>query len=323
MVTLRNTLKVFATIIVSYLVGFILGSILGAVFGIFISFFIQDIISPQQAVSFSIFIALALGGLMSLFVSQVSNTLFETNINSFLGAIPGALIGLLLVVFVDGYFAISDMNNLHVRGTVQNWAATPIMPYCSTIGRQIGSIIFPLFGGIGIIREIIKSHLELQRNRKLMKDLPLSHWGLPETPNETHPLQAKPTTRSLLSLPSLITSTKGRLFSKAFIIACTIGIIVSILGWQILGWNSSIQFSKGLFWAGAMFAMYGYFNRFGEYKVSRNLATRYGETAGDMNIEERTKQWATEAENSFKPLPNIFLISLCLLGFSILISIIF
>jgi hypothetical protein len=293
------------------------------VFGIFISFFIQDIAAPQQAFSFSIFIALALGGSMSLFVSQVSNKLFETNINSFLGAIPGALIGLLLVVFVDGPFAISDINNLHLSGTVQSWAATPIMPYCSTIGRQIGSIIFPLFAGIVIIREIIKSHLELQRNRKLMKDLPPSHWGLPETPNETHPLQAKPTTRSLLSLPNLSTSTQGRLFPTAFLIACVIGIIVSILGWQILGWNSSVQFSKGLFWAGAMFAMYGYFNRLGEYKVSRNLATRYGETAGDMNLEERTKQWATEAENSFKPLPTIFLISLCLLGFSILISMIF
>lgn len=323
MVVLGNILKVVATIIAGYIVGFMLGSIFGALFGIFISFFIQDIVLPQQAVSFSILISLTMGGLISLFVSQVFNSLFETNINSFLGAIPGALIGLFLVVFVIGYFDISELNYFYGRGTVQNWAFSPIMSYSSTIGRQISSIIFPLFGAIGIIREIITSHLELQRNRKLMKDLSPSHWGLPETPNETHPIQAKPTTRLLLSLPSLRTSTQGGLFPTAFLIACAIGIIVSILGWQILGWNSSAQFSKGLFWASAMFAMYGYFNRLGEYKVSRNLATRYGETAGNMNIDERTKQWSTEAENSFKPLPSIFLISACLFGFSILISTIF
>ena len=92
-----------------------------------------------------------------MFVSQVFNALFETNINSFLGAIPGALIGLFLVVFVNGYFDISDLNYFYGRETVQNWAFAPIMSYSSTIGRQISTIIFPLFGAIGIIREIIKS----------------------------------------------------------------------------------------------------------------------------------------------------------------------
>jgi len=320
MVVLGNILKIAATIIVGYIVGFMLGSILGALFGMFISFFIQDIVSPQQAVSFSILISLTMGGLISLFVSQVFNALFETNINSFFGAIPGALIGLFLVVFVDGYFVISDMNNLHLRGTVQNWAATPIMPYCSTIGRQIGSIIFPLFGAIGIVREMIKSHLELQRNRKLMKDLPSSHWELPEIRHETHPIQADRTTRPFLFLSSLSTSAKGKIFLfalKAFVITCTIGLILSILGWQILGWHSSAQFSKGLFWASAMFAIYGYFNRYLPF------SSRYGETAGDMNIHERTRQWATEAKKSFEPSPNIFLVSALLFGFSILVSIIF
>ena len=320
MVILGNILKVVAAIIIGYIVGFILGSILGALFGIFVSLFAQDVTSPQQAVSFSILISLTMGGLISLFASQVFNRLFETNINSFFGAIPGALIGLFLVVFVDGYFVISDMNNLHLRGTVQNWAATPIMPYCSTIGRQISSIIFPLFGTIGISREIIKSHLELQRNRKLMKDLPSSHWGLPEIPHETHPIQADEKTPSFTFLSSLSMSTKGKIFLfalKAFVITCTIGLILSILGWQILGWHSSAQFSEGLFWASAMFSIYGYFNRYLPF------SSRYGETAGNMNVHERTRQWAMEAKKSFELSPNIFLISAFLFGFSILISIIF
>jgi hypothetical protein len=320
MVVLGNILKVVATIIVGYIVGFILGSILGTLFGMFISIFIQDIVSSQQAISFSILISLTMGGLISLFVSQVFNGLFETSINPFLGAIPGALIGLFLVVFVDGYFAISDMNNSYFPGTVQSWAATPIMPYCSTIGRQIGTIIFPLFGAIGTIREIIKSHLELQRNRKLMKDLPSSHWGLPEIPHETHPIQASRTTRPFLSLSSLNTSAKGKIslfVLKAFGITCTIAVILSILGWQILGWHSSAQFSEGLFWASALLAIYGYFNRYLPF------SSRYGETAGNMNIHERTRQWAMEAKKSFELSPNIFLISAFLFGFSILISTIF
>jgi len=320
MVVLGNILKVVATIILGYIVGFLLGSILGALFGIFISFFIQDIVSPQQAVSFSILISLTMGGLISLFVSKVFNAMFETNINSFLGAIPGALTGLFLVVFVDGYFAVSDINNYYFHGTVQSWAATPIMPYCSTIGRQIGTIIFPLFGAIGIIREMIKSHLELQRNRKLMKDLPSSHWGLPEIPHETHPIQPNRTTRLFPSFSSLSTSAKGKIFLfalKAFVTACAIGIIISIVGWQILGWNSSAKFSEGLFWASAMLAMYSYFNRYLPF------SSRYGETAGSMNIHERTKQLAIEADKSFKLSHNIFLISAFLFGFSILNSIIF
>jgi ABC-type multidrug transport system fused ATPase/permease subunit len=323
MTVLGNILKVIATIVVGYIVGFILGSILGALFGIFISFFLQDIvISSQQAISSSILISLMMGGLISLFVSQVFNVLFETNLNPFVGAIPGALIGVFLVVFIDGYFAISDMNNYYGHATTQSWAVTPIMPYCSTLGRQLGSIIFPLFGAIGIIREMVKSHLELQRNRELIKAWPSSRWGLPEIPQESHPLQADQadrTTRPALSLPSLNTPAKARVFLlvlKPFVAACAIGTILSILGWQILGWNSSAKFSEGLFWASAMFAMYGYFHRY------RKLSSP-GETVGDMNVHERTRQWVTEAGSSFRPFPNIFLVSAFLFGFSVLISVVF
>lgn len=195
------------------------------------------------------------------------------------------------------------------------------MPYSAKIGGQIGAITFSLFGTIGIIRETIKSYLELQRNRKLMANMPLSNWGLPEIPREIPPVQENLTTHSFLSSQSLVKSEKGRIFLfllKAFITACVIGIILSIVGWQILGWNSTAQFSEGFFWVSVLLAMYGYYNKLGEHKVSRNIATRYGETAGDMNIHERTRQWSIEAENSFSSFPNIFFTSLCLFGFSIL-----
>jgi hypothetical protein len=91
----------------------------------------------------------------------------------------------------------------------------------------------------------------------------------------------------------------------------------------MLGWNSSTQFSQGFFLTGVLLAMYGYFNVLGAYRGSRNIATRYGETAGDMDIHERTRLWATQAETSFTPFPTIFVISVCLFGFAILISIIF
>jgi hypothetical protein len=252
--------------------------------------------------------------------------LFETNINSFLGAIPGAIIGLIIVVFVYGYVDVFEPTNFYGYRSANHFVFTPVMAYSAKIGSQIGSITFPLFGAIGIIREIIKSHLELQRNRELMKNSPPSSWGLPEVPRAIPPIKANRTMRSFPALQSSIQSAKGRVFFfflKAFVTACAIGVILSVVGWQILGWNSSAQFSEGFFWASALLAMYGYFNILGEHRVSRNIATRYGETAGDMNLHDRTKHWATEAETSFAPFPNIFLISAYLLAFSILISIIF
>jgi len=293
---------------------------------VFISFIIQEVVSPHQATLISLFISLTLGSLLSSFASQVFNRLFETNFNRFLGAIPGALIGLVLVVFVYGYVDVSDPNNFYGYRTVNHFVITPVMSYSAKISGQIGAITFPLFGAIGVIREIIKAHLELQRNRELMKNSPPSHWGLPEIPQQTLPVQANRISRPFLFSQSLLTSAKGRIFLfllKAFVVACAIGIILSIVGWQILGWNSGTQFSEGFFWTSALLVMYGYFNILGEHKVSRKIATRYGETAGDMNIHERTKLWATDAETSFTPFPTIFLISACLLGFSILISIIF
>jgi len=326
MVVLGNILKIVAAIIIGYIVGFMLGAILGALFGVFISFLIPEVISPHQATLVSLFISITLGSLLSSFASQVFNRLLETNINSFLGVIPGVLIGLIVVVFVYGYVEVSDPNNYYGSRTVNHFALTPVMPYSAKIGGQIGAITFSLFGAIGIIREIIKSYLELQRNRKLMANSPLSNWGLPEIPRETPSVQEGLTTHSLPSSQSLVKSTKGNYFLfllKAFITACAIGIILSIVGWQILGWNSTTQFSEGFFWISALLAMYGYFNMLGEHRVSRNIATRYGETAGDMNIHERTRQWSIGAENSFSPFPNIFFTSLCLFGFSILISVIF
>jgi hypothetical protein len=326
MVILGNILKVVAAIIIGYIVGFILGSILGALFGVFISFLIPEVISPHQATLVSLFISLTLGSLLSSFVSQVFNRLLETNINSFIGAIPGALIGLVIVVFIYGYVDVSDPDNYYGRFSVNHLALTPVMPYSAKIGGQIGAITFALFGAVGIIREIIQSHLQLQRNRRLIKNSSSSNWGLPEIPRETPPIQANPTTHSFLSLQSRITSAKGRIIFfllKAFVYACAIGIILSIAGWQIPGWNSGAQFSEGFFLTSALLAMYGYFNILGGHRASRNIATRYGETAGDMNLHERTRHWATEAETSFAPFPNIFLISACLFGFAILISIIF
>ena len=334
MVIIRSILKVVIAIIAGYIVGWLSGAVLGAFFGVLISFFIRDIVLPNQAVLISILLSLTLGSLLSLFASRIFNTLFETNINSFIGAIPGALIGLVIVVFVYGYIDVPDPDSYHGSITVNRFTLTPIMFYSTKISSQIGATVFPIFSALGIIRETIKSHLELRRNREFMKNLPPSqNWGLPEIPKKTETtIQAKPTTHLPPSPQSPIksSSTKDNFFArlllfsvKTFVIACIIGIILSILGWQLLGWDSSAQFSDGFFLASAVLAMLGYFNLLGEHKVSRNSIIRYGETTGDMNIYERTRLWVVGAENSFTSFPYIFLISAYLFGFSILISIIF
>jgi hypothetical protein len=247
MVIIENILKVVATIIVGYIVGLLSGAIFGALFGLFTSFFIQDIYSAQQAVLLSIFVSITLGGLLSLFASQIFNALFETEINPYIGAIPGALVGLVIVFFVTGYVDLPDPNQLHGYRWGSMIAMTPIMFYCTTISSQIASILFPFSAALGTIREMIKSHLELQRNRALMKALPPSHWGLPEIPPKTqNAIPAKPLSPPLPEPQMPIKSAKERilLFSlKTFGLACAVGLILSVLGWQILGWNSGVKFS--------------------------------------------------------------------------------
>lgn len=326
MITIGNMLKVVTVIIVSYFVGWVIGAFLGAVFGVVISLLVQDIVSSNQAALISIFVSLTLGSLISLFALQVSNALFETNINRLIGVIPGVLVGLVIVVFVSGYVDVTDPQyNGYRAGT--RFAVTPIMYYSSMVGRQIAATIFPFLGAFGTIREIIKSHQELQRNRELMKNLPASHWGLPEIPLKTlRPILVNSKTSSLPSVQEPIKSARAGilLFSiKTFGIACVIGVILSILGWQVFGWKSSTQFSEGFFWTSAVLAIYGYLSMLGEHKMRQIPTVRYSETEGDVSLSELNRQWAVDAAKAFTSFPNTFLTSAYLFGFSILISIIF
>lgn len=319
---LGNILKVVAAIVIGWVIGYFLGSILGAVFGIFASFLIPDVFTSHQATIISFLISVLLGCSLSWFAARVFNRLNETNYNLFLGLIPGVLIGLVVVVFVYGSVEVYDQNDFYSFRAGRQLAVTPIMGYAAKVGGYIGAVTFAFFGAVSVVHEIVQSHLQLRRNRDLMKNSPSSNWGLPDAPKIKSSVQVNQITNSAPPLQSRINfqkSGKIYLFLKALVSALVIGIILSIVGWQILGWKSSAQFSEGLFWTSLLLAVYGYVNFIGRHRGSRT----YSESAGVMNLEERNRYWAAEAENVFESLPYIALVSVCLFVFAVLISFIF
>lgn len=322
MTLIGNILKVVGVIIVGCIVGYFLGSILGAVFGIIASFLVPDVFTSHQATLISFFISALLGVSLSSFATRVYNRLNETNINLFLGVIPGVLIGLFVVVFVYGYVEVYDQSDFYRIRASHRLAVTPIMGYSAKVGGYVGAVTFALFGAVGVVHEIIQSHLQLQRNRELMKNSPPMSWGYPETPKRISPVQISQTTNSSPPLQSRMNFQKGGkiiILLRAFVSAVVVGIILSVVGWQILGWSSSAQFSEGLFWTSLLLAVYGYVSFSGRHRGSRT----YSESAGVMDLEERNRFWSSEAENIFERLPYIIPVSVWLFVFAGLISIIF
>ena len=89
-----------------------------------------------------------------------------------------------------------------------------------------------------------------------------------------------------------------RLLAITFGIACIIGLVTSSIGW-FLGWKSSTEFSNGLFWVGAILAIFGYYSYSGNYDMRRNLHVHISQAAGNVNIFERTKRWLIDTEESY------------------------
>jgi hypothetical protein len=109
------------------------------------------------------------------------------------------------------------------------------------------------------------------------------------------------------------------LLAKTFGIACIIGIIVSFVGWQYLHWNSSRQFSDGLFWIAAAVAILGYSIYRNELDGRQTMLTGfYVQPTGSMSLQERTGRWMADAASSYRVAFHFFLVALYLIGFSIL-----
>jgi hypothetical protein len=99
-----------------------------------------------------------------------------------------------------------------------------------------------------------------------------------------------------------------------------LGSVVSIVGWQYMGWNSSRQFSDGLFWTGAAVAILGYYIYQSELKDRRAMITASRvQPTGSLSMQERTKLWLADFSSSSRLMFQFFLVSLYLIGFAALI----
>lgn len=109
---------------------------------------------------------------------------------------------------------------------------------------------------------------------------------------------------------------------KSLIICGIVSILLVLVG-LLLKWKSTIQFSNAFFWAGAILVVFGVLSIFGGYGMRSNFGVIYSQSAGDMNIVERTKQWIADTEQSYSIYILLLFSGVVLMLLSVLIGEIF
>lgn len=109
---------------------------------------------------------------------------------------------------------------------------------------------------------------------------------------------------------------------KSLIICGVVSILLVVVG-LLLKWKNSIQFSNAFFWAGAILVVFGVLSIFGGYGMRSNFGVIYSQSAGDMNILERTKQWIADTEQSYSIYILLLFSGVVLMLISVLIGEIF
>ena len=92
-----------------------------------------------------------------------------------------------------------------------------------------------------------------------------------------------------------------RLIAWALLLSLLIGLLVSGAGWM-LGWHTSAQFSNGFFWSGGILIILGVLSVAGGYSMRSNFNVVYSQSAGDMNLGERTKRWVADMSQGYNTL---------------------
>jgi hypothetical protein len=98
----------------------------------------------------------------------------------------------------------------------------------------------------------------------------------------------------------------ARLLLFSLIITLVVSLVVSVVG-VILGWDNSVKFSDGLFWGGAILI------------VSR-FDVQYSQSAGNMNLAERTKRWVADMMQGYNMLSLFLMAGVLTLGASVLVG---
>jgi hypothetical protein len=113
-----------------------------------------------------------------------------------------------------------------------------------------------------------------------------------------------------------------RLFATTFVLALLVGILISIVGW-FLGWNTSTQFSNGLFITGGVIIVIGLFSTLGGYNKRSDSFLAYTQSAGNMNLEERTRRMAADMLQEYRAVVFLTLTGGFMIGMAILVGSLF
>lgn len=85
----------------------------------------------------------------------------------------------------------------------------------------------------------------------------------------------------------------------------------------MLGWNTTTQFSNGLFWPGGILIVFGILSVMGGYTMRSNFGVLYSQSSGNMSISQRTQRWVADMTQGY----NAFIFFFLTGGFLIVLAI--
>ncbi len=100
---------------------------------------------------------------------------------------------------------------------------------------------------------------------------------------------------------------------RAILFSLVSAIVVAIIGW-ILGWKTSIQFSDGFFWAGAILISIGMVNLLGMFSQRTVSGLQYSQSAVHLDATERFNIWEADILHGYNLLAFLGISGLLLFG---------
>lgn len=104
-----------------------------------------------------------------------------------------------------------------------------------------------------------------------------------------------------------------RILISAILFTVVSGIVVAIIG-LMLGWKTSVQFSDGFFWAGAIVISIGFVNFLGMLSQRTVSGLEYSQSAIHLDASERFKIWQADILHSYHLLAFLGICGLLLFG---------
>jgi len=109
-----------------------------------------------------------------------------------------------------------------------------------------------------------------------------------------------------------------RMLTTGILAALGIGAVVALYGW-LRGWQTAVQFSNGMFVAGAAVIILGGLAVVGGFTSRGNFAITYSQSVSAASGPERTKQMLVEILRGYNVLVFSVIAGITLIGLSILI----